>query len=161
MTSVLLVKNIWYTPKQSLGYIEFAQHCIAMNVDNSRLWFCKTPLNRTEDEYDFINLCLIIKDIININYENVSDIKRHQGICKNLLQSRTWRLFAWKSLFISKFVVRLIQKCFKLHEFTVCLRVRHYQYPISIPRTSENTFTTIEGILARLVKTYYIEIHFC
>ena len=49
------------------------------------------------------------------------------------------------------FLVLLIQKFFKLDEFTVCLRVRHYQYPISIPRTSENTHTTIEGILGRLV----------
>ena len=54
--------------------------------------------------------------------------------------------------FVHKFLVRIIHKCFKLDEFTVCLRVRHYQYPTSIPRTSENTHTTIEGILARLVK---------
>ena len=60
----------------------------------------------------------------------------------------------WKALhlekFVFKFLVLLIKKCFKLDEFTVCLRVRHYQYPISTPRTSENTHTTIEGILARL-----------
>ena len=47
------------------------------------------------------------------------------------------------------FVVPLIQKCFKLDEFTVCLRVKHYQYPVYPNDGNYVSHTTIEGILTR------------
>ena len=46
-------------------------------------------------------------------------------------------------------LVPLIQKCFQLDEFTVCLRVKHYQYPINPNDDGYFAHTTIEGILTR------------